>query len=255
MDHDAGGSDVLRATARLLEDQLTSGTILRQTFSVFFSNLAAFGLITLLVMSPVLLLQYYFTSQQLTDDMGSVAADLLVGLVSAVLTPLATGALTYGVFQIVRGREVSVGDSLSVGLSRLLPVIGVGILQGILVAIGLLLCLVPGFIAAAVLAVSVPVAVIEKPGITKSLGRSADLTKGFRWTVFGVTFTIILLQMAAGLAVALAMPVSTVLWFGAYTVQLVLFTGLQATAGSLVYYHLRSKKEALDVEAIADVFA
>ncbi len=253
MDHDAAEGEVLKTTARLLEDQLTSGTILKQTFSVFFSNIAAFGLITLLLMSPVILLQYYYVSQAAQGEME--IGQLLVLLLSIVLTPLATGALTYGVFQIVREREISVGDSLSVGLSRMFPVLGVAFLQGLAIVGGMILCIVPGFIVAAILAVSVPVAVIEKPGIFASLRRSADLTKEYRWTVFGAIFALMLLGAAAGLLTEVLRPMSQMLWFAGYVVQILLSTGLQATAGSLLYYHLRSKKEALDVEAIADVFA
>lgn len=245
----------LRGTARLLQAKISSGVILRQTFSVFFKNIVSFGLITVCITWPEILLRAYgiFVDKEAPGSFGFV--DLAVIFLSLILTPMVTGALTYGVFEVVRERDVSFGEVMRIGLAKLPPVLMVSIVQGFFIFIGMMLCGVPGIIAACMLAVAVPVAVIENAGVTKSINRSMDLTKGFRWTVFGVIFTIGLLQFALGLAINVIAGISLPLFFGFQSVISIFVPGLSATASALIYYHLRSEKEALDVEAIAEVFA
>ena len=53
---------------------------------------------------------------------------LLLILLLALLGLVATGAITYGVFQQLRGQRASLRDCLRVGLARLFPVLGVALL-------------------------------------------------------------------------------------------------------------------------------
>ena len=120
--------------------------------------------------------------------------------------------------------------------------------------IGMMLLLVPGIIAVTILAAAVPAAVIERPGVARALGRSAELTRGSRWSVFGVIFSIYILSYLAGAAVGFLAPLSVNLYLAGSLLTNVVFTALQATAHTLVYFHLRRAKETFDVEEIAAVF-
>src|SRR5689334_3236669 len=128
---------------------------------------------------------------------------LLAMINGLVLGPISTGAVTYTVFQRMRGRGPDVGESLRVGLSQLGAVLGVAILQGLATLAGSLLCVIPGILFAVMYSVAVPVAVEEKPGIGPSMSRSADLTDGHRWDVFFVLFVLGLLGFALGAAAGL----------------------------------------------------
>lgn len=238
-----------------MDHKFTSGTVLSQTFSVFFANFTAFVLICTVVLSPGLIAQAWSTWVQIysPSPTASLVSSLLT-LVFMVLTPLATAALTYGVFQQVRGKPASIGNCMSTGFQRLLPVIGVSFLAGLLQGLGALLCIVPGFVVMAILAAAVPAAVIERPGVIGALKRSAQLTEGYRWTSFGVVFSIGLLGGLIGMAVGFLTFVSFWLYVILYALVSVVFTGLSATASALLYYHLRKAKEAIDVEEIAAVF-
>jgi hypothetical protein len=237
-----------------MDHKFNSGTILSQTFSVFFSNFAAFGLICLLILSPTLVVQAWMGIQQFNNPTEISFLPFVVLILLGLLTPIATGALSYGVFQQVRGKHASVSDCLTVGFKRLLPVLGVGILAGLIQGLGTLMCLVPGIIAATILAAAVPAAVIERPGVTGALSRSAELTKGYRWTVFGVIFGLAILQFIANMAIGVLATLSLYALLGGTAVSTIIFTGLQATAPTLIYYHLRKAKESIDVEEIAAVF-
>jgi hypothetical protein len=243
-----------------VEHRFTSGTILAEAFAVFFGNFVAFALICTLVLAPVLILQAYVilgpTAMAETGQptMGEALLGVLLVILAVLLTPIATAALTYGVFQHVRGKRAGIADCLTVGLRRLLPVLGVSILTGLIIGIGTLLCVVPGIIAATVLAAAVPAAVIERPGVTGAMARSEKLTSGYRWTVFGVIFGIYLLQFIVNMGLNMLAIVSPPGFMLASAVSTIIFTGLFATAATLVYYHLRKAKEAIDVEEIAAVF-
>jgi hypothetical protein len=237
-----------------------SGPILSETFSVWLKNAIPFVLLAGFVVAPFLLLSSY-AAANLEKNPQTAAIAAVASLLAAVLfSPLATAAITYGVFQQMRGGDSSIGDCLKVGLSVLLPVLGVALLQGCLVGVGYLLCVIPGILLAMRYAVSVPVAVEERPGVSESLRRSAFLTEGYRMEVFGVLLVIGFLDGGSDLAMAalfkeaLADPARAGMVELAGSFKDVLTTSLFATAYAVMYYRLRSVKESIDVDQIASVF-
>ena len=65
--------------------------------------------------------------------------------------------------------------------------------------------IVPAFIAATMIFVATPVCVVERLGPFKSLRRSAALTKGCRWRVFGMMIAMWLIGViGAGIVEAVA---------------------------------------------------
>ena len=77
---------------------------------------------------------------------------------------------------------------LAAGLAAAIP--GMAILatlpMGPLALVVLPAMLVPTVIVAIMLYVTVPVVVIERPGVIQSLRRSVQLTKGHRWTLLWI---------------------------------------------------------------------
>jgi uncharacterized membrane protein len=116
----------------------------------------------------------------------------------------------------------------------------------------------------AMLAVSIPAAVEERPGVMAALNRSSHLTEGNRWQVFAVLFLLGLIS--AGLSLFLipllgGTEAASAARDGSSPVALIISelvglvpTGLSATASAVMYYRLRSLKEGIDVEEIASVF-
>jgi hypothetical protein len=244
-----------------LDHKFTSGSVLSQTFSVFFGNFPAFMVICGLVLAPALVLRgfgLYLGPDEFDTTGTSGALGMMLNFLGILLTiplsPLATGAMTYGVFQHVRGRHASIGDCLGTGLKRLLPVLGVSIIAGIIQMLGTVMCIVPGIIAAVILAAAVPAAVIENPGVFASLRRSESLTEGYRWPVFGVVFGIWVINFVLALFATFLTFVSPLLYIIVTLSLTIVFTGLNAAASALIYYHLRMTKEAIDLEEIAAVF-
>ncbi len=227
--------------------------VLSETFSTYFSNFLPFVLLTVLVFFPVILLASYVST---IKNNPLLAASIFLGtlVLQLILAQVVTAGITYGVYQQMRGKSPSLLDCLKVGLSRLVPVLVVAFLSGIIVFVGLLFCVVPGFIVATMLAVVIPVTVEERLGLFSAMQRSSNLTTGFRWQVFGVLLVLGLLQqIPAQILTRTVHDLGSLLMFT--ILAAVPTTGLQATASAVMYYRLRSVKEGIDVDQISSVFA
>jgi hypothetical protein len=186
-------------------------------------------------------------------------AQAVLVLVNMATKSLASAAVIYGVVQELRGRAFSVSDSIRIALSRILTILGVTFCAAIAIGLGSLLLAVPGLMLLCRYYVAAPVCVAERTGVFESLGRSAFLTKGYRWQVFG---TIMLLGIVG---IVLSLVLSGI--FGAVFAMtgsiafLVASQALGAVLGSfygvivsVFYYELRVAKEGVDIEKIASVF-
>jgi len=228
------------------------GEVLGQTFSIYFSNLLPFTLLTAFALAPAYALVFLVGRAPQASAL-VIVSSLLLGLVSILSSNIATGAITFGVFQQLRGKDASIVECLGRGLSLLLPVFGLAFVQSLGIGIAMLACLVPGILLAVRWAVSIPAAVTEGTGISDSIERSTYLTDGLRWDVFGVLFVLGLIQVGSVFLLRLVAgnPTLLLLLTG---VKDLLVVGLSATASAVMYYRLRSLKESIDVDQIASVF-
>ena len=76
-----------------------------------------------------------------------------------------------------------------------------GIIFGIAVFVGLLLCIIPGIIVAVVF-MFFGYGIVQQPdlGAVDSLKRSAEITKGYRWQLFGLAILLALINFVGLLA-------------------------------------------------------
>ncbi len=239
--------------------EFRAGDVLNRSFSVWFKNLVPFSILTLLVYSPLVIYTLAVVSGDMTLSRVQTWS-MVTSLGASFLFLLASAAICYGTFEQLRGRHAGVGKSIAVGLSRLFPVLGVGILAGLCVVGGFFLLIVPGVIFLCMLWVAVPVAVVEKPGVLASLKRSADLTSGYKGQIFGVAVVLWLISFGVNkliekMFVSDTMTLSDlrVYMVVALLVTVVLYS-LQAVATAVGYHDLREAKEGVDVEELVKVF-
>lgn len=237
------------------ETDFRIGKVISKSLEVFFQNITLFTLVAATVSLPSIAL----TLMQQTDG-PPTGAEAVQGVVAFVLiiflSPVATAIILHAAFQSMRGRPVQLGESISGGLSRFLPLLGVMVLFTLGIMAGAVLLLVPAFILMTMWYVAVPACVIEKTGPVRSLGRSRELTKGFRWKVFALFILIYLVSMVGNTLLVLAANALTGTW-GQVIVQLVwqgLAGGLGSVLVAVTYYYLRVTKEGVDVDQIAAVF-
>jgi len=231
------------------------GVVLSKTFSLFGGKFGSFLLLAFIPLIPVLaVLLLGLTGPQQGPAASSTAA--LGGLsliLMFVLAIVAQATTLYGAFQQMAGRSFSIGQSLGVGFGRALPVFGVALLAGLLTGLASILLLVPGIIVFCMLYVAIPVCVIEKLGVIASLNRSAVLTKGYRWQIFGLLALVSVASFLVQMSLALlggATVWSKFLTFG----WQVIATSFGAVLVAVVYHDLRVAKEGMDTDNLANVF-
>lgn len=246
------------------------GAVLSKTVGVFSRNLVPFFLLAALFIVPLYILQYYmflkFSGQEIVLNgwlgFGVTIAEIFIA-------QLVTATLIYGSIQELRGTRSSMAECFRRGLPLVLPVIGVSIVAYLIVMLGMIALIIPGLIAAIMLSVVIPVTVVERPGIFASIGRSKELTKGYRWRIFGVflliylgifavnyaAYTIFGLIANVDVTLASVEPENWVLG----TLFLNAFIGPLTIAFysvmiAVVYHDLRISKEGGDTDQIAAVF-
>jgi hypothetical protein len=242
--------------------QLDVGRVISQSFSITASNLLPFGLVGLICYLPVIFVQAILAVAPSQPNAGvwlALAVAVAQGLASLVLT----GALTFGVMRHLNGDRAGAGEIVQAGLSSLGRVFVVSLMVGIMTMLGLVLCIVPGIIVMCMNWVAVPVAVMEDPGATQSLGRSQDLTAGTRLPVFAVLLVIGMIVGAVGffggIVVAVAgeatgsaglRSVATI----ALTILSIPFECLKAASTAIGYHELRVNREGVRLDDLVRVF-
>lgn len=115
-------------------------------------------------------------------------------LEAIVLAPLYAGQYLLAL-KVVRDEPVRFGEFLD-GFARVWPVVGASLLVSVAVGAGLLLLVIPGLVWAITFAFS-PILLVDRSlpagrqlGAIESLYESARLTKGHRWTLFGIAFLL-----------------------------------------------------------------
>jgi Flp pilus assembly protein TadB len=97
---------------------------------------------------------------------------------------------------------------------------------------------------------------VEKLGPFKSLDRSASLTRGYRWKVFGIALlpaligAIVIAVVSAALSPLIG-PMAAAL--GSFLCEAI-FNTYEAILAVVTYHDLRVAKEGVDIDRIAAVF-
>jgi hypothetical protein len=250
-------SDISIGAPPAVDSILRPGSVLAKTFWVFGRHSWKF---LVLAFPSIILEQSYtvFLFPQLRSALNPwifIFSDVLAGIPQSALGIIAEGMIAYGAFQAIRGQPFTIGQSMALGVSRLLPVVGIAISSSLMMAVGTILFFVPGVIVSCMLYVAIPASVIEKRGVIASLGRSAALTKGNRWAIFAlilvvaaVTLVVILPTLFIPLGELGLVP--PVLRF----VFLVVSSAFGAILSVAVYHDLCAAKEGFDADNLTAVF-
>jgi flagellar biosynthesis protein FliR len=144
---------------------------------------------------------------------------------------------------------------------KALNVFFVSFIVGLIVGVGMILCIVPGIYAAGVYGIAVPAVVLESISASQAVSRSSSLTKGSVGRVIVVYFLTTIFTLCMVVALGLVVDALGSIAFsgtGIFSRQMfqellstvggVLFGPITAIALTLVYYDQRVRKEAFDIE-------
>jgi hypothetical protein len=135
-----------------------------------------------------------------TDSGRDLTAFIIVGLPVIALTFLVglvtTLATLHVLVQHVTGHPMSVGWALRAGLSRAAAMLGWGILGGLMILVGIVLCVLPGIYVALVLTILPAVVLLER---TNAVGRCFRLVHAQTGPALGRIATIFAVGLVFGL--------------------------------------------------------
>ena len=162
------------------------GGALSRSFAVWRRNLPF-----LLVVAVLAQLPGFLVSSILPRGDGFFSAGTRIETVlDNILGFVASGLVTVSVLDQLRGLPRDNRRSISIGASRLGPLIGASIGTGLATSLLFLFFIVPGLIALVRWVLVAPIAVLEPSSNT--WWRSAALTKGHRWGLFGILLVLYL---------------------------------------------------------------
>lgn len=202
-------------------------------------------------------------STETVDSGSALAGTLVAALIQFAAAALAIAACFKAISAAYLGEHAGVAESLRYAVGRLLPLLVAYFLVVIIVGLGLVALIIPGIWLAVKLSMAFPAVVFERTGPFAAIGRSWALTKGNWWRVFGTLLVVFLISfvlqivlaavagglLAAGdsvseLAVAIVLTLVNLL-------ALALTYPLWASVTSVVYYDLRVRNEAFDLQLLA----
>lgn len=249
---------------------MTLGELLDRTFSVYKSRFGLF--VGIMAVPQLFILALSVWSSSLgpmglgTHSVGAsilfAAVTLLLGVATLVTYVLTYAATVFGLSEVYLDRPTSVGQAYArVGrkFGRILLLL---IMVGLAMMGGFLLLILPGLWVLARTAVAVPAAVLEGLPARAALSRSVKLTQGHggkilaAWLLFFVLSWVAALifqypfaiwQAASLKSGQLSYMATTLSHLSSFLVN-VLIGPIATIAFTLIYYDLRIRKEAFDLQ-------
>lgn len=264
------------STSNMQEEmpKLGIGWILSRSLSIVFSKFFIFLGLTILLVSPLLLVS---ALAFILGRGGTEVFYLIVLLLLVIPTMIIIqGSVTLVAFKTLRSEPVHVISILRLMASRLLPflgtcflfaiVIGFPALTGSIAALLLgapayLLLLIGSVIVLCLFYTTIPACLVERLGPLESLQRAAFLSKNYRGSIFILIILTVLISVALELILSLVAAVGAeipvlgfVITMVAFVVTVVFGQAFGSSVVAVTYFQLRNLKEGVDIDKLVNVF-
>jgi hypothetical protein len=217
-------------------------------FGIGRDNFAAFAVAALVFTTPAFVLQ-----MNGVGGIPKLVADIL-GHTAAYICILGSA------FHALDERMLGIRATLwQIHRPSLVKLLILGVVEAVLIGIGAFL-IVPAFYLMTIWAVAMPVLLIEETEVGDAFRRSADLTRGGRWRVFGACAVSVLIAIAVFGFVSLVLrtiPIMT----ERFELQSILYWLVGAVVATclyplsaVLYVLLRQEKEELTINQIVCTF-
>lgn len=188
----------------------------------------------------------------------TVIVTMVVGgaLFALIIFPLCQAAMTYNISASYLGENLSAGDSYARAAPRLIPLLWTNLLVMIAVWIGLICCVVPGIIFSLWFMIVAPIVILERVNGSKAMGRSRDLMKGnigkgfLLMLLVGILVSILNFALSAAIGF-IPWPHRSITVFIQNVLPAILLP-IQTAPLILLYYDLRIRKEAFDLQRLSE---
>jgi hypothetical protein len=245
------------------------GDILDTTFRLYRQRFLTFLLIALAVYIPYAILMGLFETSgpAFTAGTGPSAAPKFnpvgfslqmigVAFFSLIMFPLCLAAMVQNISASYLGEKLSAGDSYARAMPRVLPLLGTQFMVGVVIMIGFLLFFVPGILFSLWFYVFIPVVLLEGVAGFRAMSRSRELMRGNLGKAFTLGFVVSLLGLIFGWALQsvakfIPWPHPALATFS-LSILPALWLPIQTAPSILLYYDLRIRKEAFDLQKLSE---
>jgi hypothetical protein len=241
---------------------LSLGEVLDVSFGLYRSRFAPLLVVSVVCqLVPSLLRAYFGSPGNLFRNLPMLLAYYTLAI---VLSAVGVAASTFIVSDAYLGRPTSASAALGRAMSMLGRIIVVSMVSSLLIGIGFILLIVPGILLLSGLILSTVVTVLETPeNSTAAMGRSWELTKGFRGKVLLTMCCIFLLLMVPTMTVGVIWGIVGAASGTVGLVGMEVITSLLSiliypffyVVLTVLYYDLRVRKEGFDLELLASQLA
>jgi hypothetical protein len=233
------------------------------TFQLYRDRFTTFLIIALVVHIPYSLLVAFVlpTGRIEVDARGEpqISAAMALGLVgifvfAIVFLPLCVAAMTQNISATYLGEDLSAADSYRRAMPRLGWLIITQILVGLVFLAGCFMCVVPGIVFACWFYVTAPIVILEGYNLTAAMTRSRNLVEGNLAKVFLVGLVLFLLNLVFFAIVQIIInlvPGPRLLVMFVASILNAFVLPIEAAPRVLLYYDLRIRKEAFDLQMLA----
>lgn len=269
------------AIAETAAPHFEMGRVVRRTFSVIGKNFGTFVLISIipgLTWAATEVAGNQFEADIAAASFPNVNTILvfafwfLIYLASAMMLQ---GGVIHGAVASLNGNRASLGECLATGLKYLVPLFLIGLLATLGILAGMVLLFVPGIILAVMWVGVGPACVVEHTGVSGAFSRSRQLTRGYRWQIFGLYVALFVLALILTLVGGVLVGVLIGVGMFAFSpdaaaaaattdtntaeavvngISTMLSSIVGSALGASTYYELRQIKEGIGPEALASVF-
>jgi hypothetical protein len=223
------------------------------TFQVFRRAPVQFIVAAALVYVPWLVVQLTF-NLEITGDripgMDVLVANLAAGVVVYVLLG---AVITLIARDVYFDRPPDVAQAFRTVGRRILPLLAVSLCVLVMLFIGLILLVAPALYPLARFFAARQAVLLEHAGFGTALSRASALSAGLKWHILGTLLLAGVLTFAVSFGVSLVANLvpSHVVMRTIATIAAVCVQPFFAIAETLLYYDLRIRKEAFDIEYLA----
>lgn len=192
---------------------LTIGQVLDKGFGLFkagFASVWGFALLGAVSGIPFYSVNSAVTAAGPEAVLGMLGPQLITLLLNLLVTLFTLAAISLRLDAIAHGRSLTIGQTVTIAVSRALPLLGTAIVYCVCVVIGMVLLVIPGVWITIAWIYGLYAVVLDRKGPIEGLGYSYALVRGHWWrtaaavTIIGIIVGVLYVLLAVVFGVLIA---------------------------------------------------
>lgn len=232
--------------------------IIDKSVNFILKNILWITLLGSIISLPGIFLELRAPSAEPSNSFVTLKYALILRLISLILTPLLAGTVTILLGEQFLGRSLPWYRGFQKSLKRWIPFILLQLVVGAVVGLGSILLIIPGIIAMCATTCAIPAMMLEDLDPMKAFHRSWDLTKNHRLRIFRFScLPVLATALASGilLAITTSIPMDPLYKDVLSVIIHAPFQALWPAIATLLFFDLRIRKEAMDLEEEANTIS